>query len=200
MTLLAADPNVAAEPQPHRWSKEEYYRLGKVGFFEGQRTELIDGEIFVVSPQNFPHAITTDRVATVLRKALGADYWVRTQLPQDTGRTSLPEPDISVVPGPPERYRDHPSQAVLVVEVSDTSLSFDRKRKAAHYAAAGVPDYWIVNLKQRQLEIFRDPQPDSSQAGRWRYQNQTTLTLADTISPLQLPTASISVASMLPPA
>jgi Uma2 family endonuclease len=189
----------AAEPTHRRWTKEEFYRMGELGWFEGQRAELVDGEIVVLSTQNFPNALTTDRIASALRTLFGPSYWVRMQLPLDTGRTSLPEPDVSVVIGPAGRYKDHPTDALLVVEISDTTLRFDRGRNGTHYAAAGVPDYWIVNLDQRQLEVYRDPQPDPSKPGRWRYQTQNTLSPPDTISPLQLPTATVTVASLLPP-
>lgn len=186
-----------AEPITRRWTKQEFYQMGDLGWFEGQRAELIDGEIVVLSPQNFRHAYTTDRIAALLRSLVGPQYWVRTQLPLDTGRTSLPEPDVSIVLGPPERYQDHPSETLLAIEVSDTTLAFDRGRKAANYAAAGIADCWIVNLNQRQLEVFRDPQPDPTQANRWRYRSSQILTPADTVSPLQLPAVRLPVDSLL---
>ena len=173
--------------------------MGDLGWFEGQRAELVDGEIVVLSPQNFPHSSTTVRVFEALRSAFGSDFWVRMQLPLDTGRTSLPEPDVSVVAGHLEDYTEHPSEALLIVEVSDTTLTFDRGRKAANYAAAGVQDYWIVNLVDRRLEVHRDPRSDDADPQRWRYQTVRTLTTAESISPLALPAAAIAVQSLLPP-
>src|SRR5947209_5779545 len=99
-TLTSAPPAARAGvlPVPYRWSRQEFYRLGELGFFRGHRVELIEGELMVLSPQNWPHAVAVDRAGEVLRKALGAGVWVRTQLPL-TLLASEPEPDVSVVAG-----------------------------------------------------------------------------------------------------
>jgi Uma2 family endonuclease len=146
---MRAGGSPAQPPQPRKWSREEYYHLGNLGFFRNQRVERIGGAIMVRSPQTWPHASTTDRVAVVLRGGFGPAAWVRTEMPLEFGLTSDPEPDVSVVPGRIEDYTDHPTTALLVVEVSDTSLAFDRGDKASLYAAAGIADYWIVNLNER---------------------------------------------------
>src|SRR5262249_8310567 len=131
---------------PRRWSKAEYYRLGELGFFQGQRVELIEGRIMVLSPQNPPHAGTLDAVAEVLRGLFGPGYRVRVQMPMDLGQTTEPEPDVAVVAGTVQQFLTaHPTSAALIVEVSDTKVSYDRKRKGSLYARAGIADYWIRN-------------------------------------------------------
>jgi Uma2 family endonuclease len=186
-----------AGPTPRRWTRDEYYHMGDLGWFRGQRVELIEGEIMVLSPQNWPHASTVARVEEVLRQALGTGFWVRTQLPMLFG-ASEPEPDVSVVPGRNQDYSDHPSTAVLIVEVSDSNLTYDRTRKASLYARAGIGDYWIVNLVNNQLEVYRDPRPDATQPYGHGYGNTTTLVPPATVSPLAAPPVALAVAHLLP--
>ena len=195
MPPIAAPPIV--EPTPRRWTREEYYRMGELGLFHGQRVELIEGEIMVLSPQNWPHSSTVDRVSEALRRVLGTGFWVRTQFPLNLG-TSDPEPDVSVVLGRREDYSDHPTTAVLIVEVSDSSLTYDRTRKASLYARAGIADYWIVNLVNNQLEVHRDPRPDPAQHYGHGYASVTVLGRQDIISPLAAPQVSLAVSDLLP--
>jgi Uma2 family endonuclease len=187
-----------AGPRPRRWSKQEYHRLGELGFFRGQRVELLGGRIVVLSPQSPEHAFAVDRVTQLLHAHFGQGYWVRMQLPLDLGRTTEPEPDVSVVLGDPAQFRSaHPTGAVLIVEVSDSSLSYDRRRKGSLYARAGIADYWIVNLRHRHLEVYRDPVPDAAQRYGHRYSSRTDLTPPATATPLALPQAAVAVADLL---
>lgn len=112
---------------------------------------------------------------------------------------SEPEPDIMVVPGRPRDYLDaHPSRPVLVVEVADTSLTLDRLRKGALYARAGIADYWIVNLIDEVLEVYREPVRASSPHGEWTYESVRLLRRNAVITPLPVPRARIRVAAVLP--
>jgi hypothetical protein len=107
--------------------------------------------------------------------------------------------DLGVVRGTWADYRDaHPTSAVLLVEVADSSLAFDRDRKGSLYARARVADYWIVNLVDRVLEIYRDPGPDPTGAYGWRYRSRLTLSPSETVAPLALPTVRLSVGELLP--
>ncbi len=187
----------SSTPVPRRWTREEYYRMGEQGFFQDQRVELIEGEIMVLSPQSWPHASTVDRVAAALGRILGVGFWVRTQVPLNLG-TSYPEPDVSVVPGRREDYSDHPTTAELIVEVSDTTLDYDRTRKASLYARAGIAEYWIVNLVNNQLEVRRNPLPDPSQHYAHGYGSLTTLVPPAVVHPLAAPQVSLAVADLLP--
>src|SRR5262249_26191582 len=134
-----------------------------------------------------------------LTLAFGAGFHVRAQQPLRLGPRSEPVPDIAVVSGPPEDYRQqHPTTALLLMEVSDRTLWYDRRRKAGLYARAGIADYWIVNLKRRQLEVYRNPMPDAARYAGYRYSNVTILTEAETVAPLAAPQASVAVADLLP--
>ncbi len=188
---------LTTDPRPRSWTKEEYYKLGELGFFRGQRVELIDGEIMVLRPQNWPHVSTTDRVAEVLRNSW-TGVWVRMQVPIDLGQPTEPEPDVSVVIGERSDYTAHPAAALLIVEVSDTTLAYDRGTKASLYAAAGVGDSWIVNLQDGQIEVHRNPVPDPQEPFGFRYANVTALQRGAVVSPLAAAQVQIPVADLLP--
>jgi Uma2 family endonuclease len=175
-----------------RWTPEEYERLGELGLFGSEdRTQLIDGVIYESAAQKSQHAGTIRRVARALRRVFGEAYLVDEQLPLKFGR-SEPEPDASVLPAIQDDYIGaHPTTALLVVEVSDTTLRFDRRRKMLAYARAAIPEYWIDNLVDEQLEVHRDPSPSG-------YKTQLTLNRDDSVSPLAKPEASIPVADLLP--
>jgi Uma2 family endonuclease len=123
----------------------------------------------------------------------------RLQAPLHLGPRSAPEPDAAVVPGGPRDYTatGHPTTALLIVEVSDTTLSYDRGRKASLYARAGIADYWILNLVQ-QLEVHRWPVPDPTQHYRHGYADVLILTPQDHIAPLAAPKKRVAVADLLP--
>lgn len=181
------------------WTREEYDRIAEAGIFgPDERLELIDGEVVVVSPPSEPHVAATSKAADAVRAAFGAGYYVRTQAPLAPNLSSEPEPDVAVVAGHPDDYDEHPTSALLVIEVGRSTLAFDRRIKASLYARASIADYWIANLIDRQLEVLRDPGelPD----GRVGYRSRTILKPGDTISPLAKPDASIAVESLLPKA
>jgi Uma2 family endonuclease len=188
----------SAEPHARRWTREEFHRMADLGLFVGQRAELIDGEIMVLSPQKAQHFTTTERVVERLRDAFGAGYYVRMQGPLAFGAQSEPEPDVAVVVGSREQYgAQHPSSAVLIVEVSDTTLNSDRSRKASLYARANVADYWIVNLVDRKLEVRRTPVADSSQPYGHGYTTLVELVPPATVTPLAATQVSLAVADLI---
>jgi Uma2 family endonuclease len=182
------------EPRVRTWTKAEYYQMAELGWFRGQRAELIEGEIVAQSPQNWLHSVTTDRVGERLRQPFAASAWVRTQLPLDLGPKSEPEPDVSVVPGRREDYSSHPTSALLIVEVSETTLRYDRREKASFYAARGISDYWVVDLVHHRLEVRRSPHPDLSQVYGFAYADVSVLSPTDSVTPLALPGTVIPVA------
>jgi Uma2 family endonuclease len=135
----------------------------------------------------------------LLRLAFGSGYWVRVQGSLDLSPHGIPSPDLAVTPGSyHEAGKTIAKAALLVVEVSDTTLAYDRYHKSSLYAAGGIADYWIVNLVQRQLEVYRDPVADSTQPFGFRYNSRTILDPPDKVSPLAAPQASITVADLLP--
>jgi Uma2 family endonuclease len=188
-----------AEPRVHRWTKEEYYRAGKAGVFEGRHVELMGGEIVDMSPIGPLHASVVTHVRRVLEQRFPGHH-VRDQQPIDAAEDSEPEPDLAVVQGQPLDYAEaHPKRAVLIVEVADWSLAYDRGPKASRYAASGVPDYWVMNLPTRQVEVFRDPRPDATQAFGAGYASHTIATIDDTLTPLAMPNVTIPVRDLFPP-
>jgi Uma2 family endonuclease len=145
------------EPRPRLFTVEEFNQLGTAGLFEGQRVELIEGEIILMSPQGPNHSSVVELVAEAFRQSLGKGYWVRTQAPLPVSNLSEPEPDIAIIAGSPRTVRQHPKVALLVVEVSDSTRAFDRGRKAALYAKSGISDYWVVDLVQDCVVVHRQP-------------------------------------------
>jgi Uma2 family endonuclease len=182
-----------------RWSRHEYDRLVEQGFFGGdERLELLDGLLLVKEPQSSTHMTAVRLVEDALRIGFGTGWDVRAQGPVALDRRSEPEPDVSVVRGSPRDYRDaHPSNPVLVVEVALASLRLDRTRKSRAYARAGVPEYWILNLVDRVLEVHREP-ARLEPARRWDYRSAQTLGPDASVSPLAAPAARIAVADLLP--
>lgn len=184
--------------QTKRWTRQEYDRMAEAGIFNpDERVELLDGEILVMTPQNSPHSVAIGLVHEALQRAFGPGYWVRVQMPLIVDPDSEPEPDVAVVPGLPRDYvKAHPNTALLVVEVADTTLDKDHERKAPIYARAGIPEYWIVNLVDRRLEVYRDPIAPPGQPARYR--SSRTVTHTETISTLSTAQTSIAVADLLP--
>ena len=197
--MARATTALLVEPIPRRWTRDEYYRMGELGLFRGQRVELIDGAVMVLSPQGPSHATSVERVRKALETSLGDGVWVRTQLPVDFGIHTEPEPDVSVVSGSLEDYTSaHPVSALLIIEVSDTTLSYDRHNKASLYAHAGITDYWIVNLVDCQLEVRRQPVADPNTLHGSDYTEVILLHSGDTVTPLCRPHTRLSVADLLP--
>lgn len=181
------------------WSRDEYDRLVDQGMFEGEPLELIGGQLIVAEPQGSYHASAIGRVSDIIRAALPPGFVVRVQLPLALDDDSEPEPDIVVVPGTHEDYRfAHPTRATLVVEVAESSLTFDREIKASVYARGGIEDYWLVNLIDRVLEVCREPTPDPSAPWGWRYRSRDRLTPPATVALFALPDVRVSVGALIP--
>lgn len=151
--------SVALIAKPHRWTRIEYERMVEAGIFHPEaRFELIDGEIIDMTPQGSYHATSIQVVAEYIRHLFGKDFHVRIQMPLALGEDTEPEPDIAVVIGGFMDYRDaHPQTAVLVVEIANSTVAYDRL-KAHTYASHAIPEYWLVNLKENCLEIFQQPE------------------------------------------
>jgi Uma2 family endonuclease len=183
------------EKKTRRWTRIEYERLIDLGVFQpGDPIELIGGELMVAEPQGAPHYTSIRKTARALERAFGPAWEVRTQGPMGLDDESEPEPDVAVVPGDPEDYGSaHPTRADLVVEVSESSLAFDRGHKGSVYARAGILDYWIVNLVDRVLEVYREPAPDAAAPFGARYARREVLDSSRQVSPLAAPHASIHV-------
>jgi len=160
---MASLPDVTPRP----FSVAEYHRMVDAGILaEDDRVELLEGVIVLMSPQNDPHAQAVEVLNETLVSQVMGRYRVRPQLPLTIGDRSQPEPDLAVVPIPePGTPALNRRAALLVIEVSGDSLRKDRLVKARIYARAGIPEYWIVNLDDRSVEVLRDPDPE---AGAYR--------------------------------
>lgn len=180
----------AIAPRLHRFSQAEYEAMIETGIFDEANVELVDGEVLEMAPQKSRHATSVRATEEVLRVAFGAGFDVRVQLPLAVGG-SLPEPDVAVVAGSFRDYRDaHPTTAVLIVEIADTSLELDRGKKRALYARSGIADYWVLSLRDETLEVHRRPLGD-------RYREVRVFRRGDRVTPLGCSTA-ISVDELLP--
>ena len=192
--------SVTPAVRTRRFTRVEYERLTELGFFQpAERLELIDGLLILREPQAAPHATAIRLVGVALRAVFGEGWVVDIQLPVALDDDSEPEPDASVIPGGPRDYRQaHPSRPVLIVEVADSGLAFDRGDKASLYARAGVADYWIVNLVDHVLEVRRQPEVSDDAPYGFRYRSVERLAPAAIVSPLAAPDARILVADLLP--
>jgi Uma2 family endonuclease len=182
-----------------RWTRFEYDKLVGAGFLgPGDKIELLAGQLCVSEPQNNSHAMAICLGLDALQKALAPRWHVRVQLPIALDNESEPEPDLAVVSGGPREYPEHPSRPALVVEVADSSLTLDRKHKGSLYARALLPEYWIVNLVDRALEVYRNPSSDAGALYGWAYRVMLTLGPEEYVAPLAAPLARILVADLLP--
>jgi Uma2 family endonuclease len=186
-------------PRQRSWTRDEYYRLADLGFFTDQRVELIEGQIIDMGPMNSAHATAIALAQATLEPAFGPSFFARIQMPFHVGVLSEPEPDVAIVAGPRRAYTTaHPTTAALIVEVADSSLAYDRDAKASLYAKAGIADYWLINLTDRQVEIYRGAAPDSAAFIGWRYTERRVAGVGETVSPLMVPAATIAVSDLLP--
>ncbi|MBI4627646.1 MAG: Uma2 family endonuclease [Candidatus Rokubacteria bacterium] len=182
-----------------RWRRSEYEHLTRIGAFPpGEPLELLGGDLVVSEPQGSAHYTAILLVTDALRAVLGPGWLVRAQGPVALDDDSEPEPDVSVVPGATRDYSlEHPARPVLVVEVAESSLAFDREHKSSLYARARLDEYWIVNLVDRVLEVSRRPVADVTAPFGWRYESIQALTEASFVTPLVAPGSRISVRDLL---
>jgi Uma2 family endonuclease len=183
---------ISTDPAQRRFTVDEYHKMLDAGIFgEDERVELLEGVVFVVTRQGPAHAFVIQRFTAALFHQLGGRFAIRPQLPLTLLPDSEPIPDLAVIEVGAATREHHPSTALLVIEVSDTTLRKDRVLKAAIYAGAGLPEYWIVNVKDEAIEVYRDPDPASS-----RYRTMSTLAAGQILSPTSIPGFSLPVAEL----
>lgn len=169
--------------------RSEYEQLIRAGAFGDERVELLRGVLVEMSPQNEPHVGSVSWIVRLLTLALGDRALVRPQSSLAMSDDSMPEPDVAVVPMAPVGVP--PSQVFLVVEVADSSLQKDRRVKAPIYAEAIVPEYWIVDIQGRAVEVYRDP-------SEGLYRSMDRVTDDGILRPLAFPDVAIAVADIVP--
>ena len=194
----AVTPPGAPPParEKRKFTVAEYYRMAEVGILHHtERVELLDGEIIVMAPIGIPHATGVRRMERVLHQALGEAAAISVQNPVRLDDHAELEPDIALLRFREDDYATaHPGPAdtLVVVEVSDSSLAFDLGDKARRYAAAGIPEMWVMNLPGDCIDRLDQPGP----AG---YARHTVFRRGDKISPAALPDLELAVADLLPP-
>ena len=190
----ASAPAREVAPARRRFTVVEYFAMAEAGILhEDEHIELIDGEIIIMSPMGNPHRQSVNWVDLLLKEALGRRAMVQVQATIVLDDGTAPEPDIAVI-----RYRSindlvtvTPEEIYFLVEVADSSLEFDRETKLARYAAAGIPEVWIANLVDGQVEAYDDPMDGA-------YQNLRTAHRGESISPRAFPDVVLAVSDFLP--
>ena len=190
---------ILEEPQLHQWTREDYEKMVEIGIIPSDtRVELIEGKVIEMSPQKRSHAIAISLTGDMLRRLFGEGYTIEIQVPMAADPRSQPEPDIMVLKGSARDHAEHPATALLLVEVSDASLIYDRTTKMSLYASAGIEDSWILNLIDEQLEVHRRPIEMNGQAFGYGYADTSIYMSGDVVAPLAMPEQSIQVADILP--
>lgn len=179
---------------PYRFTVDEYYRMAEAGIFtEDDRVELIDGEIIKMSPIGSPHAGCVSTLDNLVRECLGARVHVRVQNPVRLSLHSEPEPDLAVVVPRADNYRTRhptPEDVLLIIEVSDTTLPYDRDVKLPLYAAAGIPEVWIADIGGEAVSASWEPRGG-------QYQRTATYRRGDTITSVTVPELTLAVDEIL---
>lgn len=204
MSTLATRPPYPPTPE-FRWTRERYYAMIDAGIIdEREKLELIGGQVTAEGmrdkmPHSSAHYTAVYRTERLLSQLFGKGHVVRSQAPLSLGADSDPEPDVAVVSGAPEDYAEHhPSTAVLVVEVSISTLRFDRGAKMSLYASAGITEYWILNIAERVLEVYREPIPSADDPFGYRYASTFRVPEGSAVTPVAAPAANIPVLDLLP--
>ena len=189
---------VLAEPKTRRWTAAEYHQLSDLGILNpDEKTELIDGQILLMAAKGTPHTTALRLLAGLFDDLLKPDRstCIITQDPIQLNDSSEPEPDLVIVKGRILDYTKHhpyPEDIHLVVEIADSTLKQDCQVKDQLYASAGISEYWVVDLKNRQINIFRNPNLTG-------YAERLILSEPNKFSPLAFPQISIELTSILPP-
>lgn len=184
-------------PPKKTWTIEEYYHLSELGMLP-ERCELIYGEIYLKMTQESPHFVTVHAITDWLREAFGTAF-VHAQFPINTAlprrKPSVPEPDAAVLNAPVRSFfggRVQATNVVLIVEVSDSTLKYDSKTKAEIYGAAGIAEYWLIDVNQRQILAHRDPNANG-------YTTILTVEADEELAPIAQPNAKLRVSELFPP-
>ncbi len=193
--VAAAAPAAELAREKRKFTVAEYYRMAEVGILHHtERVELLDGEIIVMAPMGDRHANGVRRIGQALQRMARLAVTVSVQCPLRLDDYSEPEPDVALLRFREDGYITHPGPAdvLVVMEVSDSTLDFDREVKSKRYAAAGIPEMWVMNLPGDCLDRLDQPGP----AG---YARHTVFRRGDKISPAALPDLELAVADLLPP-
>lgn len=194
MAVLESEIRSGLIPQRRPFTRSEYYLMAKSGVFgPEERVELIEGDILTKAPIGPSHNYGVYILSNIIRTTFDAGYMVCIQSSLSLTDNNEPQPDIMVVLDKGLEYskrNPNASEAVLVIEIAESTLEYDRKIKAGLYAKAGIPEYWIVNLVNRNLEVYRNPNGAS-------YESVQVYEIGQSIQPLRSPGISIPIADFI---
>jgi Uma2 family endonuclease len=191
--LLNASPPIMA---PHwKISVNQYHLMGRVGILlEHDRVELIEGEIITMAPIGPVHSGTVNMLVELLGYPTAGRAIASVQNPIHLGSHSEPQPDFVLLQYRPDRYKSRLPEAadvLLLVEIADTSVHYDRDVKAALYARHGIPEYWIINIPERQIEVCLDPDSEA------RLYRNSRIVIEGTLAPICFPNVKIDAGELL---
>ena len=178
-----------------RFTVDDFHRMARVGILaEDARVELVDGEIVQMAPIGDHHAYCVNSLTELFRAPATGRFVLSVQNAVRLSPHSELHPDLALLRPPLEKYArglPSPNDVILLIEVSDTTLAYDRRVKLPRYAAAAIPDAWLVNIPRRTIEVHREPRDG-------RYQQVTIFRKGEGIAPLALPDITVAVAAVLP--
>ena len=188
-------PDEECPPRPWKWTGDDLIRMGGLGLLPPEgRFELLDGVIYQLMPPGPFHSYLVGVISGIVERLVAAaGACVREEKPIRLNATYDPQPDVAVVRGPKQTYRDRypePHEVLLVIEVVLSSLDHDRDLKLPAYGAAGIPECWLVNVREKSVEVYRDPGP----AG---YRLRRICGAGETIELLASPAVSLRVDDLL---
>ena len=190
MIMDLVEETTQVEMKRRRFTVADFLRLAEIGFLaDDERVELIRGEIIEMSSISEGHASTVMRLVSLLSRMFGQRALLSVQNPVQLDDATLPQPDVALLRPRDDFYGQRhpgPEDTLLLIEVSDTTLTYDRRVKTALYSAAGVMEYWIINLQKRQIEVYREPQSEG-------YRTTTRYAPGEMLSPLAFPDINLKV-------
>ncbi len=172
-------------------------RAYETGLFDSQRVQLIEGELIDMPAQKDSHAWAISRLVRILNGLFPEPYWIKIEATLRLNDFSAPEPDVAIMSGPPSPPAIETPTPLLIVEVSETTLNYDRSDKASLYAANSIADYWVADVLGKTIEVFREPIRDTSQRYGFGYGNRALFQLRDRVAPLCDASAVVEVNSFL---
>lgn len=188
-----------APPKKIRFTVDEYFKMSAAGVFDGKRVELIEGRIVPMHAQAHPHRWALSKTAWAFRRRFDADkFWVVIQGTLPLGLYGAPDPDIHVFDVPEGTAEEQLPKPFIVVEISDTTYRKDSGSKLRQYASAGIHDYWIVNLNERRIEVYRKPENPTGKRRGWRYAEAEFFKPGQKIRLLEYPKIAIAVSEIIP--
>ena len=186
---------MSALADTYKFTAEEFYRLYEAGVLDSKdRIELLNGELIIMRAIGYRHAQAVTNLTSDFGEQARRRFMLSPQNPVELERYSAPQPDLVLVPMSRRKARRHPipEEVFLIIEVADTSLRYDREDKQRAYAATGIREFWLLNLEDDCLEIYRDPQGDA-------YRERIVVSATGSASPLAFPDVTIALAEIIPP-